>query len=83
FKKDRAVMFDLASRLELKATSSDGSVLAALEHAHEYAGKRRDFFPMPPPTDPDDAESGIGFASGNWRRVVCDRKHPGMVDRRH
>jgi len=83
FRKDRAVMFDLAGRLELKATSSDDSVLVALEHARTYAGKRRDFIPIPPPTDPDDAESGIGFASGNWRRVVTDRRRPGMVERRH
>ncbi|MDA8370094.1 MAG: transposase, partial [Nocardiopsaceae bacterium] len=83
FKKDRSVMFDLAGHLELKATSSDDSVLVALEHAREYAGKRRDFIPLPPPAEEDDPESGIGFASGNWRRVVCDRKHPGMVERRH
>src|SRR5699024_5901887 len=83
FKKDRAVMFDLVGHLELKATSSDDSVLAALEHAREYAGKRRDFIPLPPPVEEEDPESGIGFASGNWRRVVCDRKHPGMVERRH
>ena len=34
FRKDRAVMFDLAGKLELVATSSDASVLAALQHAH-------------------------------------------------
>lgn len=83
FRKDRAVMFDLVSQLELRATSSDASVLVALEHAREYAAKRRDFIPLPPPTDPDDPASGIGFASGNWRRVVCDRRRPGMVERRH
>ncbi|MBB6120005.1 hypothetical protein FHS13_001956 [Nocardiopsis algeriensis] len=82
FKKDRAVMFDLVGHLELKATSSDGSVLVALEHAREYAAKRRDFIPLPPPTEEDDPGSGIGFASGNWRRVVCDRRYPGMVERR-
>ena len=27
--------------------------------------------------------SGIAFASGNWRRAVTDRRHPGMVVRRH
>ncbi|WP_233571099.1 DUF4158 domain-containing protein [Nocardiopsis sp. Huas11] len=48
FRKDRAVMFDLVGHLELKATSSDASVLVALEHAREYAAKRRDFIPLPP-----------------------------------
>lgn len=83
FRKDRAVMFDLLSQLELTATSSDDSVLVALDHAREYAAKRRDFIPLPPPTDPDEPASGIGFASGNWRRVVRDRHRPGMVQRRH
>jgi hypothetical protein len=83
FRKDRAVMLDLIAQLELKATSSDDSVLAALEHVREYAAKRRDFIPLPPPTDPDNPASGIAFASGNWRRVVCDRRRPDMVERRH
>jgi hypothetical protein len=83
FRKDRAVMLDLIAQLELKATSSDDSVLAALEHVREYAAKRRDFIPLPPPTDADDPASGIAFASGNWQRVVCDRRRPQMVERRH
>jgi hypothetical protein len=83
FKKDRAVMFDLVGRLELKATSKDSSVLAALEHAAAYASKTRDFIPAPSPLEEGDPGSGMGFASGNWRRAVSDRRHPGMVARRH
>ncbi|HEX4811554.1 MAG TPA: transposase [Nonomuraea sp.] len=83
FVKDRAVMFDLVDKLELVATSSDASVLAALEHARTYQAKRRDFIPLPDPVDGDDAVSGIAFASQNWRRAVTDRRHPGMVARRH
>ena len=83
FCKDRAVMFELAGKLELVATSSDASVLAALDHARAYHAMRRDFIPLPPATSGDDAESGLGFASGNWRRAVTDRRHPGMVIRRH
>ena len=83
FRKDRAVMFELAGKLELVATSSDASVLAALEHARAYHAMRRDFIPLPPAAGGDDAESGLAFASGNWRRAVTDRRHPGMVVRRH
>jgi len=83
FRKDRAVMFDLAAKLDLVATSSDASVLAALEHARAYHAMRRDHIPLPPPAGGEDADSGLAFASGNWRRAVTDRRHPGMVVRRH
>ena len=83
FRKDRAVMFELAGKLDLVATSSDASVLAALEHARAYHAARRDHIPLPPPADGEDADSGIAFASGNWRRAVTDRRRPGMVVRRH
>ncbi len=85
FRKDRAVMFDLAGKLELVATSSDASVLAALQHARAYHAARRDHIPLPPPVggENDAADSGIAFASGNWRRAVTDRRHPGMVVRQH
>ena len=83
FGKDRAVMFELVGKLELVATSSDASVLAALEHAPAYHAKRRGFIPLPAAVGRDGAESGIAFASGNWRRVVTDRGHPGMVAGRH
>ena len=76
FIKDRAVMFELAGKLDLVATSTDDSVLAALEHAQTYQAKRRDFIPMPAPVDGDDPESGIAFASQNWRRAVTDRPAP-------
>ena len=83
FVKDRAVMFELVNKLQLVATSNDASVLAALDHARIHQAKRRDLIPMPTPVDGDDPESGIAFASGNWRRAVTDRRHPGMVVRRH
>src|SRR5215472_4850857 len=82
FRKDRAVMFELAAKLDLVATSSDASVLAALEHARAYHAMRRDHIPLPP-AGGEAAGSGIAFASGNWQRAVTDRRHPGMVVRRH
>jgi len=83
FRKDRAVMFELAGKLDLVATSSDDSVLAALQHARAYHAARRDHIPLPPLADGETADSGIAFASGNWRRAVTDRRRPGMVVRRH
>ena len=64
FRMDRAVMFELAGKLDLVATSSDASVLAALEHARAYHAARRDHIPLPPAADGEDADSGIAFASG-------------------
>ncbi|MFI6803072.1 hypothetical protein [Streptosporangium canum] len=58
-------------------------MLAALAHAREHSPKRCDFIPLPPPVEEDAPESGIAFASGNWRRAVTDRRRPGMVARRH
>ena len=76
-------MFDLAGKLDLVATSSDASVLAALGHARAHHAARRDHIPLPPPADGEDDASGIAFASGNWRRAVTDRRRPGMAVRRH
>jgi hypothetical protein len=83
FRKDRAVMFELADKLDLVATSSDESVLAALEHARAYHAARRDHIPLPPAAEGEDGDSGLAFASGNWRRAVTDRRRPGMVIRKH
>jgi hypothetical protein len=77
------VTFDLAAKLDLVATSSDASVLAALRHARAYHAMRRDHIPLPPAAGGEDADSGLAFASGNWRHAATDRRHPGMVVRRH
>ena len=42
-------MFELAGKLELVATSSDASMLAALELARADHAARRDHIPLPPP----------------------------------
>jgi hypothetical protein len=46
FRKDRAVMVDLAGKLDLVATSSDDSVL---EHTRAHHAARRDHIPLPAP----------------------------------
>jgi hypothetical protein len=80
FKTDRATVLALAGALEFEATSQDRSVLDALGHAVAYWGKTRDFIP-------DRADDGtpldLSFVSVNWRRAIRDRKHPGMLVKRH
>ena len=77
-------MFELAGKLDLVATSSDDSVLAALRARPRLPCRAAR--PHPAAAAPPTArttDSGLAFASGNWRRAVTDRRHPGMVVRRH
>lgn len=79
FKPDRPTMFALASSLEFEATSEDHSVLDALDHALAHWSGRREFIPDHVEGIPLD----LGFVSVNWRRAIRDRKHPGMLVKRH
>jgi hypothetical protein len=45
FRKDRAVMFELAGRLKFEATSTDRSVLDALDWALQHWTLARDHIP--------------------------------------
>lgn len=89
FRKDRAVMFELAGRLEFEATSADRSVLAALEHAVAHWTLTRDYIPDHVVSiDPATGEEVVtpidtSFASGNWQKVIRDRLRPGTLVRRH
>ncbi|MBE1582750.1 DUF4158 domain-containing protein [Nonomuraea angiospora] len=80
FKADRSTMLALTGVLRFKATSADRSVLKALEHALTYWGKTRDFIPA---RGTDGRLLDLGFASANWLRAIRDRKHPGMLVKRH
>jgi TnpA family transposase len=73
FRKDRAVMFELVDKLELVATSTDDSVLAALEHARAHWALRRDFIPVPPPVGSAaevdrfvDTDNAGGVGTAGW-----------------
>lgn len=79
FKSDRATALALAGSLTLQATSADHSVLDALMHAVTYWPKTRDFIPDHVGGVPLD----LSFASVNWARAIRDRKHPGMLVKRH
>ncbi|MDL4813167.1 Tn3 family transposase [Actinomadura opuntiae] len=79
FKSDRPTMLALAGRLEFEATSEDHSVLDALDHALAYWSKKRDFIP----DHVDGVPLDLSFVSVNWRRAIRDRKHPGMLVKRH
>ncbi|MEV3927783.1 hypothetical protein AB0K41_43760, partial [Actinomadura coerulea] len=70
-RRDRAVMFELVDGLELVATSTDDSVLAALDQARAHWAVRRDFISVLPVIDP---------AVGAGWLVVDDSNDSGDVD---
>ena len=78
-RRDRATMFAFVQTVELEATSADRGVLDAVEHALAYAHLTRDFIP----DHRDGTRVDLSFASEQWQRILCDRDHPGQLNRRH
>ena len=54
-------------------------MLDAVEHALAHSHLTRDYIP----DHLDGVVVDLSFASEQWQRVVCDRDHPGRLDRRH
>jgi hypothetical protein len=78
--RDRAVMFDLAEKLEFTATSEDGRVLDALAHARRHQAARGEHITA---FDEMGQEVAISFATQNWRKAACDKTRPGQFVRKH
>lgn len=89
-------MLAMVGALNLKATSADRSVLQALDFVREYTALTRDHVSdqvvvydpggLPAVDDagrPVTRVLDVSFASEDWRRAIRDRKHPGMLVRRH
>ncbi|GGQ13792.1 hypothetical protein [Streptosporangium pseudovulgare] len=77
--KDRSTMYDLTSRLELRATSEDNRVLDALAHARRYKTSRDYILERHEGGRPVD----ISFATLNWQKAVRDKNRPGVFVRKH
>ncbi|MFF4829502.1 DUF4158 domain-containing protein [Streptomyces sp. NPDC001312] len=78
--RDRAVMFDLAEKLQFTATSEDGRVLDALAHAQRHQSARGECITA---FDEEGREVDISFATQNWRKVVLDKTRTGQFVRKH
>ncbi|MFI1890782.1 Tn3 family transposase [Streptomyces jumonjinensis] len=78
--RDRAVIFDLAGKLEFTATSEDRRVLDALAHAQRHQAARGEYISA---LGDDGRPVDISFATQNWRRAVLDRTRPGQFVRKH
>ncbi|MEU5525178.1 transposase [Streptomyces sp. NPDC047860] len=78
--RDRALMFDLAEKLEFTVTSEDGRVLDALAHAQRNEAARGEYISA---LGEDREPVDISFATQNWQKAVVDRSRPGQFVRRH
>ncbi|WP_141658517.1 hypothetical protein [Streptomyces mutabilis] len=77
--KDRSTMYDLTSRLELRATSEDRRVLDALAHARRHKNLR-DYIPK---RNEKGHPVDISFATLNRQKAVRDKNRPGAFVRKH
>jgi TnpA family transposase len=84
YKSHRSALFELLTRLELVATSADGSVVAALDFIKSHENTRTEFVAdrSPEATGGVDAALDMSFASEAWRKTVYDKVPEGMVSRR-
>ncbi|MDH2394071.1 Tn3 family transposase [Streptomyces sp. HNM0663] len=78
--RDRALMFDLAEKLQFTATSQDGRVLDALAHAQRNEAARREYISA---IGEDGRRIDISFATQNWQKAVVDKTRPGQFVRKH
>ncbi|MEU0679932.1 Tn3 family transposase [Streptomyces albogriseolus] len=78
--RDRAVMFDLAAKLEFTETSEDRRVLDALAHAQRHQSARGEYITA---FDEEGKEVDISFATQNWRKAVVDKTRTGQFVRKH
>jgi hypothetical protein len=78
--RDRAVMFDLAEKLEFTATSEDRRVLDALAHAQRHQSARGEYITA---FDEKGTVVDLSFATQNWRKAVLDKPRTGQFVRKH
>jgi TnpA family transposase len=87
FKPDRPTMFKIARRLSFTATSTDRSVLDALDHVLAHQHLTRPLVADTHPTRTDEngepVRLDLSFAPKMWLKTVYSREQPGMLVRRH
>ncbi|MGW4567499.1 hypothetical protein ACWEN3_35645 [Streptomyces sp. NPDC004561] len=77
--RDRALMSDLAEKLQFTAASEDGRALDALAHARRNEAARGDCIS---PIGEDGGRIVISFATQNWQEAVVDRPRAAAFIRR-
>lgn len=88
YRSHRPVLLTLVDAIVLEATSADRSVLAAVEFIRANRDRRSDWIPPATTVQREGEQVAVtidvdAFAGDQWRAVLRDRKHPGMLARRH
>ncbi|MBQ1095040.1 Tn3 family transposase [Streptomyces sp. b94] len=88
FKSHRKVLLDLTEILQMVATSTDDTVLTAVEFCQSTRHRSSQWVPLTyTVTDEDGTETtrtvSADFASQMWQRILIDKRHPGLINRRH
>lgn len=86
FKSHRKVLLDLTEVLEMVATSTDDTVLQAVEFCQAMRHRTGEWVPMTyTVTDENGTAETVStdFAAQMWKRILFDKRHPGMINRRH
>ncbi|MBI0378026.1 DUF4158 domain-containing protein, partial [Streptomyces albiflaviniger] len=87
FKPDRPTMFKIARCLTFTATSTDRSVLDALDHVLAHQHLTRPLVADTHPTRKDEngelVRLDLSFVPKMWLKTVYSREEPGMLVRRH
>ncbi|MET9777233.1 Tn3 family transposase, partial [Streptomyces sp. NPDC006367] len=87
FKPDRPTMFKIARRLSFTETSTDRSVLDALDHVLAHQHLTRPLVADTHPTRTDEngepVRLDLSFEPKMWLKTVYSREQPGMLVRRH
>ena len=88
YRSHRPVLLTLIDAIVLEATSADRSVLAAVEFIRANRDRRSDWIPEAMTVRREGEQVAVAidvdaFAGDQWRAVLRDRKHPGMLARRH
>jgi TnpA family transposase len=88
YRSHRSALFAFVDTVELQATTADRSVLDAVEFIRANRHRRGDWIPEHTTVEADGQQVAVSvdvdaFAGSLWRKVLRDRRRPGMLARRH
>jgi TnpA family transposase len=88
YRSHRSTLFTLVDAIELEPTTADRSVLDAVEFIRVNRDRRSDWITEQTTLERDGQQVAVAldidsFTGEGWRKVLRDKRHPGMLARRH